>query len=112
MKHTSFLPSRALALMPLLASISRELQERSAELEALEARLEELPSGDPHVDAERRDLVARIANHRREVRAARHELDQLGCSVVGTTPLTLRIPTREGSRRTSLVWQPDLAVRD
>jgi len=33
------------------------------------------------------------------------ELDHLGCSVVGTEPLTIRIPGRVGEARRSFVWQ-------
>jgi hypothetical protein len=96
---------RANELLPLLGAIGREIQERTNELERLENRIE-LFSSLPSSDAEEiRRLVAEAATHRRELRRARLELERLGCSVVGTAPLTFRIPVREGRERTSFVWQ-------
>ena len=90
-------------LLPYLASIGRELEERGTELEAIEGRIEDL-SENPDRN-ELHALVAEAATHRRELRMARQELDRLGCSIVGTEPLTLRIPGRVGSARHSFVWQ-------
>lgn len=89
------------SLLPLLRSITREIEERSAALTELEENLEAL-SGNPD---ETREVVAQIATHRRQLRLAQRELERLGCSIVGTTPLTVRIPGRiDGSDR-SFVWQ-------
>lgn len=96
-------PADARALAPLLASIGRELTERNARLAELQARLAELGTGGS--EDERRALRAESATHRRELRHLRAELERLGCSVVGTTPLTIRILTRDGGTSRSFVWQ-------
>jgi len=103
---TPYHPSSALSLLSLLASISRELDERGEAIAALETRLEDLVTRMDADPSEIRSLVAELSLHRREVRACHRELERLGCSVVGTTPLTIRIPTRTGKTRRSLVWQP------
>ncbi len=104
MKHTSYDPGRALELLPLLSTIGREIEERSVALERLERRIERLITRSGDRDRIR-SMEAEAAVHRRELRACRSELERLGCSVVGMTPLTIRIPTREGETRKSLVWQ-------
>jgi len=104
MKLPRYEPADARALAPLLASIGRELAERGTRMAELEARLTELHAS-PHHEAEPRALEAEAAIHRRELRHCRAELVQLGCSVVGTSPLTIRIPTRVGGASRSLVWQ-------
>jgi hypothetical protein len=49
---------------------------------------------------------------RRELRLARAELERLGCRVVGTDPVTIRIPGRIGSINKSFVWRTtDPALR-
>lgn len=105
MKRHPYAPADVRALTPLLDSISRELEERGEQLEALEVRLAELRHDRFAHDAERRALEAEASTHRRELRHCRAELEQLGCSVLGTTPLTIRIPTRVGTARKSLVWR-------
>ena len=96
----------AQALLPLLRSITRELEERGSALSNLELRIERAEADEP-VDREVLfRLTAEAAIHRREMRVAESELKRLGCSVVGTTPLTIRIPTSTRRGRGSLVWQP------
>ena len=112
MKDLTYDPARALELMPLLSSIGREIEERSPLLAGIEERVEQL-SRDPLAEsALLRSLVAEAATHRREIRACRSELERLGCSILGTTPLTIRIPTREGDAKKSLVWRRRPRVRD
>ncbi|MCZ6597800.1 MAG: DUF2203 family protein [Planctomycetota bacterium] len=98
---------RATRLVPFLDSITREILERSAALERLEARIAELESRSRGRAEENDlfDLVADAALHRRELRYAKKELDRLGCSIVGTEPLTIRIPGRQGASRRSFVWR-------
>jgi hypothetical protein len=105
MKRHPYAPADVKALTPLLGSISRELEERGEQLEALEVRLAELRNSTFSHDQELRALEAEASTHRRELRLCRAELEHLGCSVLGTTPLTIRIPTRVGSTRRSLVWR-------
>ncbi len=105
MKHTSYDLDRAHEILPLLSSIGREIEERSLRLEKVESRIEQLNSVPSSNDEELRSLVAEAACHRREIRLARAELEHMGCSVLGTTPLTIRIPARVGSAKKSFVWR-------
>ena len=102
--RSRYLPDDAEALAPLLRSIGRELVERGTRLSELEGRIERLRNS-PFFESRLRELEAEAAAHRRALRECRAELERLGCSVVGTTPLTIRIPTRAGDARGSFVWQ-------
>lgn len=97
-------PDHARALAPLLDSISREIEARTEALEALETRIHELRNS-PFYSDEPVRLEAEMAVHRRELRHCRQELERLGCTVLGTSPLTVRIPTQVGKKRESLLWQ-------
>ncbi len=112
MNHKRYGPEEVLGLLPLLGSIGREIEERTEVLEELEARLEEL-SESGSVDRDLfHGLIAEAAAHRRGIRLARQELERLGCSVVGTEPLTFRIPGLVGKAKKSFVWQKgDLALK-
>jgi hypothetical protein len=110
-KSTPYAPSAAAALAPLLESIGREIDERVSRLAEVEARIEELHAS-PFYSEEMHGLVAEAAAHRAALRQCKNELESLGCSVVGTMPLTVRIPTRVGEERQSLVWQQGDAERD
>lgn len=97
--------SDANAILPLLASIGREIQERSDRLDQLETSIEEqssMPAPDPE---ELHRLLAEAATQRRGLRLAKQELERLGCSVVGMEPLTFRIPGRVGRAKHSFVWR-------
>jgi hypothetical protein len=98
------------ALAPLLRSIGREIEERDAHVRTLEVRRSELLAS-PFYSDELRALEAELACHRRELRHCHDELESLGCSVVGTTPLTIRIPTRVDGARHSRMWQPRRRAR-
>lgn len=97
-------PAHARALAPLLDSISCEVEARAETLEALEGRILELRNS-PFFSAELGGLEAEAAAHRRELRHCHQELERLGCTVLGTSPLTVRIPTQVGKKRESLLWQ-------
>jgi hypothetical protein len=88
----------------LLRSIGREIEERAARVTELETRLAEFRAS-PFYSDEVRALQAELSAHRREVRQCHAELEALGCSVVGTSPLTIRIPTRVGQTRRSRMLQ-------
>jgi len=108
MRHKHYRAEDVPGLLPLLSSIGREIEERASELAAIEARIE-LLSGRPRPDRnEIQRLVAEAATHRRGIRLAQQELERLGCSVVGTEPLTFRIPGRVGKH--SFVWQAGAPV--
>ena len=104
MKNTLYDRRRATALLPLLNSITREIQERQEKLDKLEDRIASL-SGNPRNTSDHLDLIAEAATHRRELRHAKEELLKLGCSIVGTAPITIRIPGQRGSERRSFVYQ-------
>jgi hypothetical protein len=105
MKHIHYDRGHATKLLPLLGAIGREIQERNEALELLEQEIETL-STRPAPDQEvLHGLIAQASAQRRGLRHARIELERLGCSVVGTAPLTFRIPGRVGEAKTSFVWQ-------
>jgi hypothetical protein len=101
---------RATELLPLLNAISREIVERSRALEALEERMSPREGMPELGEAELANLVAEAAGHRRELRHAKEELEALGCSIVGTEPITIRIPGQLGKERRSFVYQTGDAV--
>jgi hypothetical protein len=107
----SYAPEDAKALAPLLDSIVHEIEERTALLESIEADLAEFRES-PFLEQNESSLRAEAASQRRELRHCREELERLGCSVVGTSPMTIRIPTHEGSRHLSRVWQPGQTTHD
>lgn len=109
MNQRRYAPADARALAPLLDSIGRELEERGARLTELESQVSARRAS-PFYDEELPELEAEIAIHRRELRHCREEVERLGCTVVGTKPLTIRIPTRVGGASRSLVWQPYLGT--
>ncbi len=117
MIHRPYEPADAEALAPLLDSIGRELEQRSTRLLEIEARQDQLrtsraPRNGRRQAAELRQLEGEVSLHRRELRRCREELEGLGCSVVGTTPLTVRIPTSVGGAPRSQVWQQGQATED
>jgi len=91
-------------LLPLLNSIGREIQERTEALDQLDYRIGRLPSSN-RTGALLAQASAEAATQRRAIRQAREELQQFGCSVLGTDPLTIRIPGRVGEAKKSFVWQ-------
>ena len=70
--------NQAERMLPLLTSIARELDDRSTAIRAEELRLRRLEAegGDEIALANR---VASLAEHKRELRHALEELEQLGC---------------------------------
>jgi len=110
MKHVRYDPEHVKEILPLLESIGREISERTEELNTIEAEIERLSGEVVYGHDRMHRLVAEAAAHRRGLRQAKSELEQLGCSVVGTTPLTFRIPGRIGRTNRSFVWRTgDLA---
>jgi len=110
MKRRRYEQADAEALKPLLDSIGRELKERQARLTKVETRMAEVRAS-PFYSGEVRELEAEASLHRRELRYCHGELEELGCTVVGTTPLTIRIPTSVGGKSRSLVWQQSQEAR-
>jgi hypothetical protein len=96
--------------LPLLRSIAVEIEERGRALARVEAALVECREAPRQREEQERQLVAEASTHRRELRLARQELERLGCTVVGTEPLTLRIPIHTRAPFRSLLWQPGRAA--
>ena len=105
MMSDGYSPSDARALMPLLDSIRKELEERGTRLNVIEERIEALEQRVGGDGSESRLLIAEAASLRQAMSACRKELERLGCSLLGTDPFTFRIPVREGTTRRSLVWR-------
>ncbi|MFT5292478.1 MAG: hypothetical protein ACI8QS_003758 [Planctomycetota bacterium] len=120
MKDITYDQGRASRLLPLLGAIGREILERTQALDALELEFEELSTNQDNADSRYSDdrpatdrlstsrlhsKMAEMAAHRRGLRHAQQELERLGCSVLGTEPLTFRIPGRVGEAKHSFVWQ-------
>jgi hypothetical protein len=99
MQHESALTGSPDLVLPLVRSIGREIAERRQALESLESRRDELDGG-----RELWLIDAECSAHRRGIRHAREELRRLGCSLIGTEPLTIRISCdcEEGKR--SFLW--------
>ena len=100
--------ARAHRLVPLLRSITRELRERNAAIETLEATIDQLKN-----TAERRgkranlgELKSELASNRREARLARQELERLGCSLDLDHPLRVLIPGSDGQLEHGYLWDP------
>ncbi|MAB79572.1 MAG: hypothetical protein CMJ89_09500 [Planctomycetes bacterium] len=95
-------------LLPLLNSIGREIQERTEALDQLEDQIGCLSSSNRTTERTGALLAqasAEAATQRRAIRQVREELQRFGCSVLGTDPLTIRIPGRVGEAKKSFVWQ-------
>ena len=98
--NTPYDRTSAARLIPLLCAIAREVAERTASLERLEAALEFASS-----DRQTRFLVGAAATQSRELRQAEAQVARLGCSILGTQPVTYRIPDETDMRPRSLLYQ-------
>ena len=85
---------RARKLIPLLGSITQEINERVHEARILQGRLAKIEGG-PVCD-EFMNLKAKLAVHRRELRHSAKELDRLGCVMDEEEPGQIRIPGSDG----------------
>ena len=86
-------------LLPLLRSIGREIVERAEALAELEERVRTFSKKVHQAEIARE--IASIAEHKRSLRYAHEELEQLGCSIAELNPLTFRIGTDEDA---DLLW--------
>ena len=112
MKKIQYDRNLAKELLPLLEAIGREIRERSEALERHEQKIELESKVAFPSETKVHGLVAQAASHRRGLRHVKEEIEQLGCSVVGTEPLTIRIPGRVGEAKHSFVWQTgDLVLK-
>lgn len=95
----------ALALLPLLESIAREMRERDEVLRRIAGDLRRLEKRGRGRSAEARLLGAEAADHRTAMRQARVEVERLGCEGIGVRPPTIRIPAAGGPEAETWVWR-------
>lgn len=109
MMRKTYDAARAEALIPLLRSITREIQEREEAIDRLMAHAHalELRTGR---ERERSDVEARVAVHKREHRLAMRELERLGCVLDQDHPLRVLIPGEAPGAGGDYAWSPEHAT--
>lgn len=90
-------------LIPLLRSVQREMRERADLIRGLRLRIDKLAQ-DPDSQAALRALQAELANHKREIRLARKELERLGCAIDEERPERVLIPGDDGDLARGFAW--------
>lgn len=90
-------------LVPMLESITREIAERLEAVRDLESRVETLSKRE-HAN-EIRNVQAEIATHRREIRLAAKECEQLGCVFDEAAPTRILIPGTDGRFERGFHWE-------
>lgn len=98
----------AKALVPLLRSITNEIQERTQAIARLEQSLEDTPhaDGDDEGRVAESNTDAELSIQRRELRFALRELERLGCQLDQDHPLRVLIPGNGGKLDHGFVWSP------
>jgi hypothetical protein len=106
MKRTYTLPEANQALK-LVRAIAAELLERRTARRALSRQREQLEAADTPegLRGELSELDARIWEHDEAVERCRHELEDLGMTVLRTNPLTVHIPGESRSGTVVFCWQ-------
>jgi hypothetical protein len=95
---------RAEALIPLLRSITDEIQEREEAIDRGSARLQ---VGKSLSAPERQRLEAELSVHKRELRFALQELERLGCALDLDHPLRVLIPGSTTKLGPRFEWSPE-----
>lgn len=106
MRRKTYDAARAAALIPLLRSITNEIQEREQAIDRRTAHAQalELRHGTAKVLA---DVEAELAVHKREHRLALRELERLGCALDQDHPLRVLIPGLDPDARRDFTWSPE-----
>lgn len=106
MKRTYTLPEANQALK-LVRSIAAELLERRSERRNLARQREQLEAADTPegLRSELAELDARIFEHDEGLSRCKHELEELGMTVLRTNPLTVHIPGQSRSGDVVFCWQ-------
>jgi len=73
-------------LLPLLRAIGTEMKERSAAIQALEARIADLALKPALHRREISVLESELSLHRRELRGVEKEMSRLGCTIDEANP--------------------------
>jgi len=99
---------RALQLVPLLRSITNEIQDRAQAIDRLEHRLDSVTRtarSASRTDA-LREIEGNLSENRRELRMAKRELERLGCALDEDHPLRVLIPGTNGELDHGYAWTP------
>ena len=97
----------AAKLVPLLRSITREIEERTRAIDALEHSLSAAQATAGAVGRATQDTLVRqaeLAGQRRELRLAKQELARLGCALDQDHPLRVLIPGEHGGMGAGFAW--------
>lgn len=97
----------AALLIPLLMGICNEISERSASAHRVKRSIRTLESaaeGEPGAIEDLLNLRAELANHRREIRHAREEIEALGCAFDESRSQRVLIPDENGNRTNGYAW--------
>src|SRR5688572_33309653 len=97
MTRNSYDEQRAVRLVPLLRSITKEIQERAQSIDRLEhERKRQSPKSEARQHARRmREIDAELAMNRRQLRVATREIERLGCGLEVQHPPRVLIPGRD-----------------
>lgn len=109
MKLKNYDAPHAEALIPLLRSITNEIQEREQAIDRLTARLHFLEDSKTASD-ERSNIEASLAEHKRERRLALREIERLGCALDLDHPLRVLIPGDTKGPAGHFAWSPEDAT--
>lgn len=106
MKRTYTLPEANEALK-LVQAIAAEMLERRAARRTLDRQREQLESAatPEGLREELAELDARIWEHDEALVRCQHELEELGMTVLRTTPLTIHIPGTSQSGEVVFCWE-------
>ena len=96
--------TQANRMIPLLASISREVRDRKRSIKRKERLLGRMRSAAAEL-CEVLGLQAELAGHKRELRHAEEELDRLGCALNDSPTRTVLIPGRNGALEDGYRWR-------
>ena len=105
MSYVTYSEKETQAIQPLLLSIAKEIRERTAFLSVLVATLDELNTQGNDPKQTRQVLTAEAAAHRRGILRAKHELEELGCSLLRRSPVTIHIPGRDEGEDRTVIWK-------
>ena len=103
MKHT-YDWDHASKLVPLLGAIFAEVADRRTAIRTLERHLSRMKCDGAPADS-MADAIARLAEHRRELRFTAREFERLGCVVDEDFPNRVVIPGTNGRLESGFLWQ-------
>lgn len=97
------------SLIPLLRVIQREIGERKRAIRRLSLESQAVNRDITRPEAERKAEIGRLqataATHRKEIRLAAAELEDLGCAFDTLDPQTVHIPGANGTHEAGYTWR-------